>query len=241
MDKTVSALRQLFLRLQSKQDTVWSREDPGIKPSARARAVWNRLIHTRWAPITEIDIERWFPASSNELHVDSSCRGSVLYLPPLEKDAEFVPVLDVKCDLDATGAEMKLRVMLTRYLENCGEDGGGKLCGIGFRLESPYCDEEEDAEGDEEKREGRHDFYHAQLIRDFGWGPYIDCPDWLPCTQPSFPLTANCPVTLVLCMLLTLYGKRRCWEFVSEDTGLFSFLNQYLRKLQPWTQWRALT
>ena len=241
MNKTVGALRQLFDRLYQEQQRAWYPQRWGRQPSDRAQEVWEHLTIGPWQPIKEMDLEYWFPASSDELHVDFSQRSSVLYLPPLEKDAEFVPVLDMKCDLDDMITEMQLRVLLVRRVEGYEENDGGRLCGIGFRLESPHGDEEEDTEGDEEKREGRHDFYHAQLIRNLDWGPSIECPGWLPCTQPTFPLTADCPVTLVLCLLLTLYGKRYCWELVSKDTGLFNWLKPYMRdKLQPWIKWKAL-
>lgn len=243
MDRTASALRQLFERLYREQQRSWYPQRRGRKPSAQAQEVWEHLVHL-WYPIGEKDFEYWFPVSSNELHVNFSQRDRFLYLPPLEKGIEFVPVLSMKCDLDDTRAEMKLRVMLVRLVEDYEENGRGRLCGIGFRLESPHGGEEkrEDTERDEEEeRESRHDFYHAQLIRNFDGGHSIECPSWLPCEQPSFPITADCPVTLVLCLLLTLYGKRCCWEFVSEDTGLYNWLQPYVEKLQPWIKWEALT
>lgn len=238
MDKTIGALRQLFERLYREQQGSWFPQGRGRKASAQAQKAWEEHLINLWYPMGEEDFEYWFPTSSYELHVDFSRRDRFLYLPPLEKDAEFVPILSMKCDLDDTRAEMKLQVMLVRLV-------GRRLCGIGFRLESRRGDEEEE-EGDtemdeEEEREGRHDFYHAQLIRDFDGGPPIECPEWLPCTQPSFPVTADCPVTLVLCLLLSLYGKRCSWDFVSRDTGLFHFLKPYVKdKLQSWVQWKAL-
>ena len=238
----VGALRQLFDRLYQEQERAWSPERWGRKPSARAQEAWEYMI-TPWPPLTRKDFEHWFPVSPGELHIDFSQRRKVLYLPPLEKNGEFVPVLSMKCNLNETQSEMKLRVMLIQRVRDCDENDGERLRGIGFRLASPHGDEEEheDAEGDEEKPEGRHDFYHAQLIRDFDGGPSVECPDWLPCTQPSFPLTADCPVTLVLCLLLTLYGKRCTWDLVSRNTGLFNLLKPYLKdKLQPWIKWEAL-
>ena len=242
MNKDVGALRQLFDRLFQEQQTTWFPQRWGIKPSAEAQMVWRHLVKP-CPPITRKDFEHWFPASLGELHVDFSQWSKFLYLPRLEKDAEFVPVLSVKCDLDETKSTMKLRVMLIQRVRDCDENDGERLRGIGFRLEGPHGDEEEqeDAEGDGEKPEGRHDFYHAQLIRDFDGGPSLDCPDWLPCNQPSFPLIADCPVTLVLCLLLALYGKRYSWEFLSRDTALYNWLKPYVEeKLQPWIKWEAL-
>lgn len=243
MNRDIGALRQLFDRLRQEQERAWYPQRWGRKPSAEAQEVWEYLIRW-WSPIGEKDFEYWFPASSDELHVDFSQLGRFLYLPRLEKNAEFVPVLSMKCVLDDTRAEIKLRVMLVRRVEDHEENGQGRLCGIGFRLESRHGDEEEqeDTEGDEEEeRDSRHAFYHAQLIQNFDEGPPIECPGWLPCEQPSFPLTADCPVTLVLCLLLTLYGKRFCWEFISKDPRFYNWLQPYVeKKLQPWIKWKAL-
>ena len=240
MNRTVGTLRQLFDLLLREQQRSWYEQRRGRKPSRDAQQLWQRLVPSL-KPIEETVFEHWFPASSDELHVDFSQRQMVLYLPPLEKDAEFVPILDVKCDLDGTRTEIELRVLLVRQVEDCKTNGEGKLRCIGFRLESPHGDREQrETEEGEKKVEGRHDFYHAQLIRGLRWGPAFKSPDWLPCTQPSLPLTANCPVTLVLCLLLTLYGKGYCREFVSKPTGLSNWLKPYLEKLQPWVNLGAL-
>jgi hypothetical protein len=133
---------------------------------------------------------------------------------------------------------MKLGMTLICLVENEGENGGeGKLCGISFRLENPHREQQEEAQ---ENEEGTHDFYHAQLVKSPGSLSFIEYPTWIPDRQPSFPLTAKCPVTLVLCLLLTLYGKNECWEFVSQDTAFFNLLRSYVSELQPWIKWEAL-
>ena len=53
---------------------------------------------------------------------------------------------------------------------------------------------------------GSHDFCHAQLCETIGSVAKATTPEWLPTSQPSFPLDADDQVTLVLCMLTTLYG-----------------------------------
>jgi len=175
-------------------------------------------------PVEEKELGGLFP-DSETVEVGFSERRKVLYLPPLEKNQEFVPVLSLWCKLDETGAKMALRVMLVSRGGN-----EGMLRGIGFRLESPYGDED-----DEENKEGRHDFYHAQLIRNLGWGPLVEGPSWLPETQPSFPLTADDPVTLMLCLLLSLYGKKYCWTFYTEHQ-IFD-LKSHLDRLDTWIKW----
>jgi len=242
MDKTVGTLRQLFQWLYQEQQVSWFPERRKRTPSARAQEVWYHLVN-RWTPIRQEDLDRWFPSSASELDVDfSHPRSLFLYLPPLEKDAEFVPILSLKCRLDTEKTVMKLRVMLVCLVEDDQEnEDKEKLRGIGFRLESPHGDEYEGERNEgEEKREGRHDFYHAQIVRGFGWGPLVESPSWLPETQPSFPLVADCPVTLVLCLLLTLYGKRQSLELIKRNTGLWSWLRPYVGRLQTWIKWKEL-
>ncbi|MFQ5911427.1 MAG: hypothetical protein ACE5IJ_12025 [Thermoplasmata archaeon] len=174
-------------------------------------------------PIKEKELGGLFP-DAEVVEADFSERRGVLYLPPLEKNPEFVPLLSLWCKLEETGASMALRVML---VSRGGSEG--RVRGIGFRLESPHGDDENEDEL------GRHDFYHAQLIRSLGHGPPVECPGWLPETQPSFPLTADDPVTLVLCLLLSLYGRKYCWTFYTEHQ-IFD-LKSYLDRLDTWIKW----
>ncbi|MBT9142247.1 MAG: hypothetical protein DDT32_00737 [Syntrophomonadaceae bacterium] len=223
MKKTVGTLRQLFEVLCRIQSSSWFHQQPGWKPSAGALKTWDMLIGSL-PPVEERELGNLFQ-DSQEVEIDFSPRGKVLYLPPLQKNPEFVPVLSLWCNLDETRTKMTLKVML---ISSSGDERN--LRGVGFRLESPHGDEED--EGDERKEVGRHDFYHAQLIRSLGYGPSVECPGWLPETQPSFPLTADCPVTLVLCLLLSLYGKKYCWTFHTEHQ-IFD-LKSHLDRLNTW-------
>ncbi len=243
MNKTAGILRQLFDRLYQEQREAWFPRDPQRRkrnPSAGAEETLRLLINSRLRPIERSDFEHWFPVSPDELHVDFLERKSVLYLPPLERNAEFVPCVDVKCDLDDSRTEMELRVMLLGWIEDPPGSDDAKLRGICFRMESPYVEEGENASNDDEEKIGRHDFYHAQLLERFRWGSAIEFPDWLPCSQPSFPLTATCPITLMLCLLLTLYGKKYSWEFLAERSDLFKLLWPYIEGLDPWIGWKKL-
>ena len=97
------------------------------------------------------------------------------------------------------------------------------LNGIGFRMETPES---------ANTSIGIHDFYHAQLIQRFSPKQFSDklqtkCLNWLPGSQPSFPLPANCPVTLLLCLIVTLYG-RKCYTNIC---GRIPGIEQYRNKL----------
>ena len=110
-----------------------------------------------------------------------------LYLDPVAKGCTMVPVLWAKCDFGRSPAEVRLRLGLFRW-----HDGGVKA--IGYRFETP--------EG-----KGSHNYYHVQVLQRLdGPFPPAECSSWLPDSQPAFPLDADDPVKLLLCLLASLYG-----------------------------------
>jgi len=239
VDKTVNALRTLLNLLYQEQARDWSPQRRGWSTRHSRRKISSKAQQVRereyWTPVRERELEEWLSAS-DELVVNFSREKKVLYLPPLEKDAEFVPILSLECNLDETRTSIILRVMLVRQ-----EKVGKELHGIGFRLESPECENQPRDKNEDmgkKKINGRHDFYHAQLLRGFDWGPPVKNLTWLPCSQPSFPLLANCPITLIFSLLLTLYGKKYCWEFYTRHSLHLHDMKQYMEKLQPWINWK---
>ena len=250
MDKRIAALRTLFELLYHEQRAAWDsnyhRDDK--RAPAEARRVQAELAnHYDW--LEEEELEYWFPGSAEAVKIDFfEQRKVVLYLPPLEKNANFVPILRLQCDLSESKEFIRLGVMLF-CLAKARDNGEECLAGIGFRLESPSsseydADSANECAGQAEEngdKDARHEFWHAQLMQSLGWGPAFDCPSWLPCDQPSFPLTAKCPVTLILSMLLTLYGKKFCWDFYSRYAyRLRDHIHSHLKALQPWIGWEEL-
>jgi hypothetical protein len=171
--------------------------------------VLSYLIGHGWNPIAEKEIESLF--SDSGVEVKLSDRKSVLYLPPMEEESNFLPVLSLECKLDDENDVMKLRLMLVHCSGN-----REKPHGIGFRIE-----------------EGKdiHGFYHAQLIKNLEGAaevenPPVECPLRFPEKQPCLPLKAENSVTLVLCLLIGLYGIRYCWNFINNHQ--LSELTSYL-------------
>jgi hypothetical protein len=122
-----------------------------------------------------------------------------LLLEPVSHGTWMLPVLSFSYDFNRSHPEFRLRMALFLLEKLNGRD---ELRAIGYRFESP--------EG-----EGIHHYYHAQMIHSFEkhneqWR--IPCPGWLPTKQPAFALDANSPVTLVACILISLYGR----DFISE-------------------------
>ena len=224
MTKTFATLKEILTPLCKPRRLVW------------ANGGWERVF-TQWRPIAREDIEELFTlpktvSGSVEVDFSQSDRGQVLYLPPLEKNPYCVPILSLHCKLNDQQSIAKFRVMLVCL------DKKGDPYGIGFRMETP---ESMNQEEDIPTNGGRHDFHHAQLIQRFRREELnselqIDCPCWIPDSQPSFPLPAECPVTLLLCLIVTLYGRKYYNQFLVEH-DIFE-IKQYREKLDPWINWK---
>ena len=232
MQKIITTLQDILTPLCKNRKDIWANED------------WIRVF-SEWPPIAREDIEALFrlvktESEPVEMDFSESERGKVIYLPPLEKDPDCVPVLSLYFNLKETQSIAKLRVLLVRLDQNRKPHG---IYGIGFRMETP----EKINQGvnssvnnqpvDTVDNSGAHDFHHAQLIRKFGQKKLdnklqIDCPIWLPQSQPSFPLPAKCPVTLLLCLIVTLYGRRYYNQFLT-DHNIFE-IKQYQPELDQW-------
>lgn len=240
MDRTIGYLREIFSLLHQEQDhhwnpqrRAWQQRESDTTVNASAQEVQKELTELGWWPISAEHLKELWSREENELHVDFGEERKYLYLPALQKDANFVPVLSLKANLDEQRQEFRLRVMLV-----CRGDEGN-LCGIGFRLETSECDATVDDDGS-----GHHDFYHAQLIMGFEKGALrrpIETPKWLPCDQPSFPLLAKDPLTLTICLLLTLYGKKHFWAFYQRHRQSLSMFHETIEtRMGSWIDWTRL-
>jgi hypothetical protein len=209
MPATIRVFKQLFSALCRVQQKAWLNMEPEWEIPDQAYRVIERLIARGWNPIGEKAVESLFSGSDTEVRL--SDYKLVLYLPPMQEESYFIPVLTLECKLDNENDVMKLRLMLIHCNGN-----GGKPHGIGFRIE----------EG-----ESIHGFYHAQLIKNLEGAaevedPPIDCPLRFPQKQPCLPLRAENSVTLVVCLLISLYGIKYCWKFINEHQ--LSELTRYL-------------
>ena len=220
MLKIITAFNQILTPLCTIQKSAWIDEEKKWKPSKRALETYKFVSQLRLPllqPVKHEDIKNFF-SSSDTTNVNFFKENKVLYLPPLKKDAddaEFVPIFSLSCNLNRNQSIAKFRVMLVTLDEN----DRTKLNGIGFRMETP-------------DGTGIHDFHHAQLIHQFSPKQFgnilqIKCLSWLPESQPSFPLPADCPVMLLLCIMLTLYG----WEHYKDFCARIPGIHQYRNKL----------
>ncbi len=221
MKKTITTLKSILIPLCKEQESVRQNlSSPALETYQTASK--------KLPPITLPDIKNLFKTCE----VNFSQWGKVLYLPPLEKDDYFVPILSLKCKLNETRSIAQFRVMLICLEKNQTTD---EFYGIGFRMETPGS---MDQNSGATVNDGIHDFYHAQLVRKLDSKLknklQITCPNWLPDSQPSFPLPADCPVTLLLCLIVTLYGKKYCGQFLEEHKNHIPYIRSYREKLNKW-------
>ena len=79
----------------------------------------------------------------------------------------------------------------------------------------------------QESNDGAHDFCHAQLCNWISKHVQNVFPVWVPDSQPSIPLDADSQVTLVLCMLTSLYGGKLVRKkFYPPDKALLEHLEK---------------
>jgi hypothetical protein len=92
------------------------------------------------------------------------------------------------------------------------------LAAIGCRFEPP--------EGP-----GIHNYYHAQIFRAFhpGGKELPCCPTWLPESWPAFHLKADDPVTLLVSMVISLYGLGLAGQLL--QTPFANVLKPFMQRL----------
>ena len=121
-----------------------------------------------------------------------------LFLEPI-KDEDILPFLTLQSS--DNWREFRIYALLAL------SDDKSKHQSLAIRFETP------EGEYIEDSKRGKHDFFHAQLCKKIFDSSRIvvaqaTTPEWLPTSQPSFPLDADNQVSLVLCMLTSLYGGR---------------------------------
>jgi hypothetical protein len=135
--------------------------------------------------------------------------GECIFLEPIERENWSLPVLTIAHEFENSRQELRFQVGLFQILDD------GKVVGIGFRFESP--------EG-----VGLHNYYHAQLFSAYaGSGPRLSgCPDWIPVSHPALALDARNSATLLVCMLVSLYGR----TFFEKNIGLSAKVRHFIRR-----------
>lgn len=189
MTRDQELLRQVFLWLASRYRRI-------VADLSGNLLEIHALVSEKYVSFQDVELERLL---SSDGAFDSLDSGQFLILEPSSLGSPMIPVLSFSYDFHRSHPEFRLRLALFLFDELDKKD---KLRAVGYRFESP--------EG-----EGIHHFYHAQIIRAFKknteqWR--LPGPDWLPTKQPAFALDACSPVTLIVCLLISIYGR----DFIAE-------------------------
>lgn len=196
------AFRKVLSLLHQEQTSQWEQVASAKRRQERER------IH---AAISRYLVQSEYRFDSHE-NITLSDGHLLIPLPPLDRDTHLVPFLTVKY-INGRGIApcCRLYVLLLGRVS-------GKLHGLGFRIDSP----ERNCQEDSASEMGSHDFYHAQLVRNIKGWDFYNTPSWLPDSQPSFPLWAMSPTDAVLNLILSLYGARFYLRFLREHGRHFA-------------------
>jgi len=199
-------LRQIVLWL-------WSRHRKAASTLSGKLSDLHDLISAAYHGFDDRELEKVLSKEKPPI-ADFGEHGKVLFLEPIAGSRCIVPILSMRYDFCRSIPQVRLRLALFLF------DDTENVAAIGYRFESP--------EG-----EGTHHYYHAQLIRDLDRGHLLPCPAWLPTRQPAFALDAENALTLVVCLLIALYGL----EYVGELQGapFWAYLKTYVESKMMWT------
>jgi hypothetical protein len=158
--------------------------------SGDAADLFNRVSDTYKAFKNDYDIERHFKEASG--NVDFGDR--FIYLQAMTNKGMFLPAIQIKYEFDPKDNKEKWKFYLLVF-----SMGATSPNSIGIRYESP------------EGEKGPHHFYHMQLVTRVFDHPLPGCPVWLPTSEPAFPVDADGPIKLFLCLVLSVYGANRLY------------------------------
>ena len=185
MDKELNHFRQLIIELFERHKRAY--DDPPKNVQAILQHISNK--YTRFSDGAAIE-----NALPTDDHPTSDFKEVMqfLYLRPIQRGTPIVPVLSLKTDFARSFPLVKARLALFPL-----DDEGG-IRSQGYRYETP-----------EGPGNGRHDYFHVQPIRVLYRdrpGFQLPTPPWFLDSHPSWPLDAQDSVTLVLSLLISLYG-----------------------------------
>jgi hypothetical protein len=220
-NKNDAIFRNLIKALFDEQRSFWNAERKQLWiPTQKALDIKKLIFDLEWKGIDEKKLEVLLQPDCIDF-----ANKFILFLPPFERqhEANFVPAISIsytngsKCFWIRSIMVTTTGRKPTLFPATC------------FRIEAPtsYCQ-------DSPKR--RHEFYHIQLLKNFGYGPRTETVDWLPETQPSIPIYAHEPIDALLCLILTLYGSAYYKDFVLRYEGKIKFMNSVSAEFKEFTK-----
>jgi len=191
--KDIKILCQVLRQLNRLSGVHWDTQKDleGSDLTLDARQNYAKLIVSKH-PMKEKDFEGF------EQQVASSgvIKLGKFYLPPLDSDKEFIPLLWAEGDFKKEPPAVGFRIGMYRFPK------GRRPQVFGFRFEM-------------HDGKSNHDYFHVQVTSEPH--PEIDCDstDWGPDHIPCVLVPANNVVSLVFCILISFYGRRISEQMIS--------------------------
>lgn len=183
-----------------------------------AKEHFEKKLTFRAAPTRDLD--RQLP-SITKPRVDLIEQRSVFLLHPPSKGDAVLPVITLRCDF--ARQPILCRIYTALYYLHASENGDSRLNIMGFRCEAP-----------EGLGSGRHDMHHLQFINGFKKDVPFQGTEiktlWLPARQPAVPIDASCAVTLLIALLVSIYGLGYLEDIVKIDPAA----KTYIQKMTCW-------
>jgi hypothetical protein len=197
--KDLETLGHILQRIHKLQEKYWADgRDLRGKPLPRISRDYHDDVATIVChPITLKDLDGL---------IKKSVRGNLqlnvgnLFMPPLDLDKSFVPVLSLECDYGCSPVTMRLCVGMFSFDQN------HKPIVFAVRFETAHFS-------------SNHDFHHGQFTREFERKSgasngssrtrkhvFASLPGWTPKHIPCIPVPADTPISLIICMLISFYG-----------------------------------
>lgn len=176
--------------------------------------------------------------------LDDGSNVPCIVLPPITRHG-IVPILapkfrfasDHQIETKPCYPEVRLRTVLF------WESNPDEIRSIGYRIEVPEGPGARThsllaEESDEEEEPGSHDFVHIQHITSFAKnGPNLPEVVDLPCVAPAWPLWGWDPTSLLVSLLVGLYGLKHAQQIEPPDVGdiIRGTVNRLIRSPPPQT------
>lgn len=172
----------------------------GRRVETNAYGAYDSLAKVRdHYPLEPKPLEARLRAAERSRDLSLYLNGGVrFYLPPLDENPDFIATLSVECKLTEPDRRFCIRIeMYTLFTK--------VLRGIGYRFEFGA---------------GEHLHSHMTLANKRpdreGGASLLGCPEWLPTYIPRVPTSAKTPVSLMVCLLISLYGKNGYARIVAD-------------------------
>jgi hypothetical protein len=196
----LTTIFNLFIRIAELSSSCWTDPmkdlDGNDLPPTTINNYKFLVNKTRFRPITveEIEKQKKFIEKKQLVRNNRDTRTlflDYLYLPPLDDDRDFIPLISARITFAFEIPNLSLRVGMFD-IQN------GHSIFFGFRFETGHFG-----------KKSEHDFCHGQLAKEpFGDTNTISSFSGLPQHYPAVLMPARCPGTLILCMLFSMYGLK---------------------------------